>query len=285
MVHIHTNSSSGIAHLESDSINPHPLISWRSVVAGLLISFFTLTALLSLGLAVGGISIDADTSAKGAGIFTGVWFIVSALISLFIGSYFAARVSKFRTSRVGSAQGLVIASLFVGFFIYQTAATIGQAGQAVGSFIKGSANMVSQGVEKASESPTVSNTVASISEDAIGNLNLKADPKTVATGVASRLVRGDTESAKNYLAIQAGISPMEADARIAQMKARVDQMADDAKMAAATTLKSVGWSLLIITVLGALASVAGGALGSVANFKKPLITQDGVNLRRTQTAV
>src|SRR5690606_1555284 len=82
--------------LEVETNNFHALISWRSIVAGLLIAMLVMTGLLGLGLAFGGIGLDEDTSARSAGIFTGAWFIGSALISLFAGSYFAARVSKFR---------------------------------------------------------------------------------------------------------------------------------------------------------------------------------------------
>lgn len=98
--------------LESDLATSHPLISWRSVVAGLLIAFFTMIGLLGLGMGIGGISMSEETGIQGAGMFTGIWFTVSVLISLFLGSYFAARVSKFQYGRIGSAQGLVIAACF-----------------------------------------------------------------------------------------------------------------------------------------------------------------------------
>ncbi len=280
MVNLNINSGRSNLPLESDLVNPHALISWRSIVAGLLLAFFTMTGLIGLGLAFGGIGLDDETSARGAGIFTGIWFVVSALISIFVGSYFAARISKFRTGRIGSAQGLVIAALFVGFFLYQTMATIGMAGQAMGGMIKGSGGMIAQGVDKATESPVINNAVSSVAEDAIGDLNLKSDIRTVGTAVASRLVRGDSEGAKNYLSMQAGITPAEADTRIAQMKTRVDKIIEDAREGTAAALKSIGWSLFLLTLLGSLAAVAGGAMGSVANFRKPLIRQEGIGLGR-----
>lgn len=280
MVNLNVNTGRKNLPLESDLVNPHALISWRSIVAGLLLAFFTMTGLIGLGLAFGGIGLDDDTSARGAGIFTGVWFVISALISIFIGSYFAARISKFRTGRIGSAQGLVIAALFVGFFLYQTMATIGMAGQAMGGMIKGSSGMIARGVDKAADIPVINNAVSNVAEDAIGDLNLKSDVRTVGTGVATRLVQGDTEGAKNYLSVQAGITPAEADARIAQMKTRVDKIIEDAKEGTAAALKSVGWSLFLLTLLGSLAAVAGGAMGSVANFRKPLIRQEGIGLGR-----
>lgn len=272
--------------VELDSNNMHALISWRSIVAGLLIAMFSMIGLLGLGLAFGGIGMDEDTSAKSAGIFTGVWFLVSALISLFVGSYFAARVSKFRLGRIGSAQGLVIAALFLGFFFYQTLSAIGSLGSAAGSFLGKSGSVIARGADRASENPQITSAVSTMTEDALGGLNLRSSPQVVAQGLGTRLFRGDTEGAKNYLAREAGISPTEADARIAQMKAQVDKVVSDTKEATATGLKSMGWSLFLLTTLGAIFAVAGGALGSAANFRKPLIREreDYVTSSRTQHA-
>jgi hypothetical protein len=256
--------------LESDSSNMHPLISWRSVIAGLLIAFFCMVGFLGLGLAFGGISMDEDTSAKSMGIFTGAWFLISVLLSIFVGSYFAARVSKFQTGRIGSAQGLVIAALFLGFFLYHMLSAIGSIGSATGSMIGKGASMAGAGIDKLADNPAVGNMV----EDAVGDLNLRADPKQVATGVTTRLIRGDTEGAKNYLSRQSGITPEEANMRITQLKTQLDQTIDRTKEGAATALKSTGWSLFLLVVLGALSAIFGGSLGSVANYRKPLSRRD-----------
>lgn len=257
--------------LESELTTSHALISWRSIVAGLLVSMFTMTGLLGLGLAMGGISMDQDTTAKSVGIFTGVWFIGSTLISLFVGSYFAARVSKFRTGRIGSAQGLVISALFLGLFLYQTMMAIGSVGSFAGDLLGKSGSAALQGAQQISNNPQVSSAISNVAEDALGNLKLRSDPRDVAQGVGTRLFRGDTEGAKNYLAREAGITPTEADARIASAKAQVDKIVADTKEGTAVALRSAGWSLFLLVLLGALSAVCGGALGSVANFRKPLM--------------
>ena len=268
--------------LENELSLSHALISWRSIVAGLLVAFFCMIGLLGLGMAFGGIGLDEETSAKSAGIFTGVWFLVSTLLSLFVGSYFAGRVSKFRTARIGSAQGLVIAALFLGLFLYQTLASIGAIGSAAGSLVGNSASLIGQGVSQAANNPTVTNTVNNMAENALGDLNLKSDPQTVAKGLSTRLIQGDAEGAKNYLATQAGITPTEADVRIAQLKAQVDKTLDDVKAATATALRSAGWTLFLLVALGALSAIGGGALGSVANFRRPLILDGQPDFSRRQ---
>lgn len=256
--------------IESEFQTMHPLLSWRSVLAGLLIAFFCMAGLIGLGMAFGGIGMDQDTSAKSVGIFSGVWFVASVLISIFFGSYFAARVSKFKTGRIGSAQGLVIAALFLGFFFYQIISAIGFAGQATGSIIAKTTGVAGSGVEKMANNPQV----GSVIENALGDLNLRSEPKQVASEVATRLIRGDGEGAKNYLARQAGITPGEADQRIAQLKLQVDESINKIKAATATALESTGWTIFLLVILGALASVLGGSLGSVINFRKPLAKRD-----------
>lgn len=258
--------------LESDLAHLHPLVSWRSVVAGLLVSFLTLSILLTLGMAFGGHGLDDGASAQNAGIFTGVWFLVSSIIALFAGSYFAARISKFHTNRIGSAQGLVIASLFFGFFLYQTFSALGWVGRTATSAVSSTASVAASGAEKAAGNSTVNSLV----QDKLGDLNLKSDPKTVASGVASRLVSGNTEGAKDYLASQAGISEAEADRRIAGFRDQVGQASNQAREGAAKALQATGWTLFATLVLGALSAIGGGALGSRANLRRPL-TREQMN--------
>lgn len=223
------------------------IISWRSVLAGVLIAFLVMTGFLGLRMAFGGISAYE-------GMFTGVWFLSSALISIFTGSYFAARVSKYRNGRLGSAQGLVIAALFLGIFIYQSVSEV--------FWMRDSDNITEQ--------PAVINKVGVYAEDALRDMNLRSDPAVVAQGVATRLIDGNTAGAGNYLSLQTGLSPEEADARISQLKPRVDQVVDNARATAGNAFQATGWSLFLTVFLGALSSVFGGALGSVANFRNPM---------------
>jgi hypothetical protein len=254
-------------------INTHALISYRAIVAGLLISMLAMIGLIGLGLGFGGIGLDEETSAHSVGVFSGIWFVVSVLLSLFIGSYFASRVSKFRTARVGSVQGLVIAALFLGFFFYQIISGLASAGSAIGSLVGKSGGMIAQGTRMASQHPTVTNTINNLAEDVLGELNLRSSPQVVAQGLGSRIIRGDTEGAKNYLALEAGITPTEADNRIAQVKAKVDQYLADIKEGTGMVLRSTGWSLFLMVLLGALSAIFGGAIGAKVNFRKPLILE------------
>ena len=263
-------NKNGSEVLENDIATMHPLISWRSIAAGVLVSLFTMLGLLGLGMAMGGVGLDEDTSAQAAGVFSGIWFIASVIISLFVGSYFAARMSKFQTARIGSAQGVVIASLLIGFMVFQSVSMVGAIGSKVGTVIGKSVGIAAKGAQEASQSPGISSAVNNLSEEALAELNLKSEPSVVAQSVATRLINGNPESAKNYLAAQAGITPAEADTRIAQLKVEVDRRVEDAKVAAGNALQSAGWTLFFLVILGSASAIGGGALGSRANFRHPL---------------
>ena len=270
-----TQVASSEAMIESAS---KPLICWRSVIGGFLVAMLTMVGILGLGMAMGGIGMDEDTTAQSVGMFSGIWFLAASVISIFVGSYYSARVSSFRIARVGSAQGLLIATMFLGFFLYQTIMGLGAAGKAAGSFVGKSAELVGTGTEKMMESPVISE----MFEDRMSDLNLRSEPRVVAMGVASRVLRGNTTGAKNYLAAQAGITPEQADARIAEFRADVTRYTNEAKLATASALRATGWSLFSIVVLSVLAAIGGGMLGSRANLNFPIIRHTRV--LRTQAA-
>lgn len=255
---------------EKESLNTdptlHALISYRAIVAGLLITFAVMLGLSGLGLAVGGMGFDQTTTVQSAGLFGGIWFMVSFLIALFLGSYFAARISKFRAGRVGSVQGLVIASLFIFFLIIQASLTF-RAARPVLSSIMGYSN---QETSDYLGNQIIDNLFSTL-EDELVSLNLKSSSFIVSQGVARRFFRGDVEGVRAYLNSETNLSPSQVDSKVVQLKAVFDKMISDSKETAAIAIRSTGWSLFLLVFLGAISSLVGGGLGSLINFKRPFI--------------
>jgi hypothetical protein len=267
-------STSRRGPLEIDSLNPHALVSFRAIVAGLLIVMFTFVGLTGLGLALGGLGLDAVTAIGTATLFKNLWFMMSVLLSLFVGSYFAARISKFRTGRVGSLQGLVIAALFMGVFFFEALSAFTPLGSSSGSSLtKSDIGLTSWMFGKSSSLP-ISNAVTRLTEDTLGDLNLRSGSQLVAQGLATRLTLGEVESAKNYLSLQAGIPLTEAETRILEMKPLLEKSLAEEKEASLTALRSFGRLLFLLVALGSLATIAGGSLGSVVNFRRPLVREN-----------
>ncbi len=245
-------------------------ISWRAIFAGFFISFMVYLILTSLGLAIGGSSLKnvVQTQSGGSGLSmgSGIWLVVTALISLFVGSYLAGRVSGLVTSRVGGVQGIVVAALFFAFMISQVGAVVGAVGSGLGNVI-GSAGTA---VSSAANNPQVQ----AVIQDRLGDLKLKSPPDQVAQGIASRLLRGDTVGARNYLASQAGISRAEADRRINQFKTDFQNTMRDIGASTAKAVSVAGWTLFGVFALGTLFSVLGGAAGARRNLSRPVSAAD-----------
>lgn len=256
------------------------VVSWRAIFAGAFISLLTYSILMSLGLAIGGASlvgvIEGEGGGQALGIGSGVWLVVSTLISLFVGSYLASRSAGMIPMRLGRVHGLVVCSLFFIFMLSQLGSGIGLIGRGVGSSVGA---IGSAGGDLASN-PQVQNMV----EDQLGDLPLKASPEVVVKGLTSRMVRGDTEGAKNYLARQAGISPQEADTRIKGFQQRFEDTAQDVGTTAARTASIVGWTLFGALLLGALASMLGGGAGAKANQRQPVSGRDERNMSERKAA-
>ncbi len=245
-------------------------VSWRAIFAGMFIALLTYLSLISLGVAVGSSALEevirGQDTAGGLGWGSGIWFVVSALASLFVGSYCASRVSGPITTRIGRIQGGVITALFFAIMLSQIGSTLGFLGRGLGSIV----GAVGGAAGDLSQNPQVQDTI----DQAIGDLNLRASPEVVAQGVAVRLLRGNGESAKNYLARQAGISPAEADQRLTQIRQNMDKVLTDVGSTAAKVASIAGWSLFGALVLGSLFSMLGGGLGAQMNLRAPLSHMD-----------
>lgn len=240
----------------------HSTISWRAIFGGTFITLLFYFILMSLGLAIGGASLQAiiegGTDGGALSIGSCVWLIVSALISLFVGSWFAGRVSGPVPQRIGAVQGMVISALFFGFLISQIGATVGLLGRGLESTVN------------LAQSPQVQDTV----EKALGGLNLKAPPDQVLQGVATRLLRGDDEGAKRYLARQAGIGTNEATRRIKAMKTDIEKTVRDVGSKVAKATSVAGWTFFGAMFLGTVAAVFGGGGGAATNLRRPLSRGD-----------
>lgn len=259
----------------------YSLISWKPIIAGLFVTAFTYISLSALGAAIAGNS-AADVIQEGRNgstlvMGTVIWIGLSALLSLSAGSYFAARTSTFVTGRIGAAQGLVIASLFFSFMIYGFGKTVGTIGSGLGNML-GAASM---GITNIASTPAIQNIV----ERAYGATNLKSEPAVAVQGLAGRLLQGNMESARNYLAYQTGLPAAAVDSRLATLEVEFKSTMKTVGINAAEAVSNAGWSLFLTLFLGMASAVVGGAFGSLANYKKPLTDEHSIGHLVTQPQV
>lgn len=249
------------------------VIRWPAIFSGFFVTMIVYTALMCLGLALGGGSlydvVQNQDEIKNLGIGAALWTVISAFIALYAGGHVSGRVAGLISTRVGRTQGLVIASVFFAVMFTQVGIVMGVLSGGLSSALTstGSAALNSQIGQE-------------IIEDAIGDLTVKTESiGTLTRGVASRLIRGDEQSAINFLAVRTGLTPQDANLRIDTFKAKFKANAEQAALTASRTLRKAGWTLFATVVLGCCAGMLGGALAANYNLREPVSEADHRALR------
>ncbi len=254
------------------------ILCWKSVSAGVLISVMSYMILSALGAGLVGSAAQSviENEQSGSALATGsvLWLGLSAVVSLFLGSYFAVRMAKSVTNKIGAAHGFVVASIF--FILLMI-----QAGSAVSSLSRGFGRLAA-GLGRGSASVVTSPFVQDAINRALGTSTLKSSPQTVAEGLADRLLMGDVDSAKAYYSYQTGLSGAEVDTKIAQLKTEFESSAKMVGEKVANAVSDTGWSLFVVFIVGLLSALIGGRTGAHANTDRPLLASEliGSQMRR-----
>ena len=240
------------------------ILCWRSAFAGLAIALLTMVGVIALSIAFGGMGLQDGTTAKNAGIFAVVSVIVAMVLGNFVGSYFSVRIARFNLDVVGVMQGLLVGALCTLVVMCHLMGSVVALGKVTGAAL--GAGVTAAAAAAPGQAPMIED----ILEDSLGNKKLGSDPELVLRNVAARMLRGDQESAKNYLALQAGMSAEEANKTISEAKAKVDAGLEEARKVAAASLKALGWSLFVALVLATIGSVLGGMVAALCNARRPI---------------
>lgn len=131
-------------------------ISWSAVFAGVLIVIVTQMLLSLLGLGVGLSTVDPVTEESptaGLGIGSAIWYVISSLISLFIGGWVAGRLAGAPRRFDGIIHGVLTWSLVTLLTIYFLTTTIGSliggAGRLLGSLVSTAGSVASSAASAA----------------------------------------------------------------------------------------------------------------------------------------
>lgn len=263
-------------------------ISWGAIIAGWVVAAGVAWLFYQLGAAIGLTVADpapdnAAALGKGLSIGAGVWVVLTWMASLFVGGWFAGRMAGRATVRNGALHGIAVwgftavISIVVGFM---GLANIAQGGA---SLIGGAAQMGAAGASKAAEGGSGEGSAAleaeikqaisqnlarvgggSASRADINQAMNQLDAQTLAS-ISGRLLRGDTEGAKNIVAINTSLNRQEVDSVISGLSAQVPRYkAEIEKKAQAATkyTSALLWTTFIGTLLALGFAVWGGAVGA-----------------------
>jgi hypothetical protein len=127
-------------------------ISWGAVFAGLIIALVTQLVLSLLGIGIGMGSIEPlRESNPFTGLGTGalVWWVVSILISLFLGGLTAGRLAGIPRASDSMLHGLLTFSMFTLVMFYLITTTVGSIVSGVGGIVGQTLSYAGQGVAMA----------------------------------------------------------------------------------------------------------------------------------------
>jgi hypothetical protein len=252
-----------MAYIPSDTIDDeavltHPVMRFRAVIAGWLVATAAAGLLYVAGLALGFASFDAwnaSGSAKGIGIGTGVWMVVTWIAALFLGGMFAAWFDGRNDDTSGALHGVTVWGLSV------TATALWLA-MGLGHAMSGRTEPM-HGTHDVNSSQPMTPAVSVL--DAHLAYQLTGRERGNSTPILTALLAGQDDVAAALLAADTGTSFDSATASLQKLRPQIDSARSESKMAAdhaAHYLSLTLWIAFISGFLALLSSAVGGWLGA-----------------------
>ncbi|MHA6197138.1 hypothetical protein ACX3YG_22520 [Pseudomonas wadenswilerensis] len=238
-------------------------VSWAAIFAGAAAAAALSLVLLILGAGLGFAAIspwaDEGASAKALGISTIIWLLVTQIIASGLGGYIAGRLRVKWANLHGdevyfrdTAHGFLawaVATLVAAMLV------LGTAGNLVGAGAQAGASAVAAGAGSVAASNTNNDPMGYFVDTLFRSEGPTAVSDDAANGVASRiLARGVMQGGslspedRTYLAQvvaqRTRLSQAEAEARVDQVMAQVQQAKVDAQKAADAATKVAAWASL-----------------------------------------
>ncbi|AFE03915.1 hypothetical protein COCOR_01179 [Corallococcus coralloides DSM 2259] len=263
-------------------------LSWGAIFGGTFVALGVWILLYTLGLALGLSSVNpADaSSAKSAGIFTGIWSVLVPLVALFVGGLVAARSAGIVDKAGGAMHGAVLWGLttllgvmVVGMLVSNVVgavfnvgkAAVGAGGNAaVGAVTGGGEAAKAFGLDANDALAPVNQRLRQEGKPTITANQLEAATKDIVTeGV--RQGRMDRELLVSNIAQNTNLSRQDAEGVADRVQQQVDQaklkagevgqQAQEGALKVADRSGRVFWGIFAGLLLGLVAAVLGATLG------------------------
>jgi hypothetical protein len=252
------------------------------VFAGAIVTLAVQLMLSVLGIGVGASTINVGRQANpmaGLGLGAAIWFVISALIALYVGGWVAGKLAGVPQRSDGALHGFVTWALATLTLFYLLTTAIGAVLGSTASFINGAAGIVSRNA--ATAAPGVMNAVSDVTGTTPQDLKNEAgdlvnDPQfqKFVTDVFEngQVTPSDRQAVVNLVAQHRHISPQQADALVSRWQQRLQQAAQEAKAkateaadAAASGTAKAGICTFIMLILGLICACVGGVVGAPEN--------------------
>jgi hypothetical protein len=190
--------------VENADVTPPSLtrrVSWGAIIAGFFVTMVVQLTLTLLGAAVGAASLEPfreQHSGQKMAIASGIWLLVSGLISIWVGACVAGRLSGGPRRADGLIHGIVTWSV-------STCATLALLATAVGAAIGGTASLLGGALELGNL--TKSEGASSSLQEQVKNLFPQAGPLLPPTGRTDQGAQGPKEQGSQPPTEQGGAQP------------------------------------------------------------------------------
>ncbi|HVG63840.1 MAG TPA: hypothetical protein VNA24_35070 [Hyalangium sp.] len=266
-------------------------LSWGAIFGGTFVALGVWILLYALGLALGLSSVDpADpSSARSAGIGTGIWSLIAPLIALFVGGLVASRTAGVVDKMGGALHGLVLWGLttLAGVILMSMALSsllgavfnVGKtAVGAAGTVISGAASQGGQigniaksfGLDAQDALAPVNQRLQQEGKPAITAAQLEAATKDV-LNTAVQQGRLDRELLVSSIAQNTALSRQDSEDIAGRVEAQwnqaqgqvgqIGQQVQQGALKAADTTGRVFWGVFFALLLGLVSSILGATLG------------------------
>ena len=243
----------------------HPTMKLRAVIAGWLVATGVAGLLYIAGLAMGFSSFDAwhaASSAKGIGIGTAIWLVISWVAALFLGGMFASWFDGRNDDTMGALHGVTV----WGLSVTTTALWIGLGLAHSMSGHGGMADMHGGGTNPHGGNPAtmtghgaVAVLDANIAYQLTGRERGGSDP------IVAALIADQDDTASALLAADTGTTQANAAQSLQRLAPQIDAARAEAKTTADRTAHYAALTLWIAFISGFLALLAaalGGSMGA-----------------------
>ena len=247
-----------------DKRNLHPTMKFRAVIAGWLVATGVAGLLYVAGLALGFSSFDAWNaagSAKGIGIGTAIWMIVTWVAALFLGGMFASWFDGRNDDTMGALHGVTVWGLSVTMTALWLAFGLGHSmsghGGMMGTHADGDNTRASNASAMAGGAVAVLE--ANIAFQLTGRDHGESAP------IVAALIANHDDTASALLAADTGTPQASAAQALQRLSPQIGLARAEAKLTADRTAHYLAvtlWIAFISSFLALLAAAVGGWLGA-----------------------
>lgn len=242
-----------------------PPLSFKAIFAGWFIATGVATLLYLAGLALGFSSFnawDAADSAKGIGIGTAIWMVLTWVTALFLGGMFASWFDGRNDDTTGSVHGVAVWGVSMVATAIWVAAGLSQAVTTHGAI----ANMHAGQTAATTSTPAVPAAVLVLDAN-IARLTWpdgKYD-RSMSAPITAALIAGHQDTASALMAAENGGSQADAAASLTRLTPEIQAATREAKLsadAAAHYAAMTLWIAFISALLALIAAALGGWVGA-----------------------